>query len=106
MGEIGNAVSHYYADEGKWPGSNMSTPAVIKTSLGVAVATISTTPAGKYINAVQISGGNGQISCSITNTGESAVDGKSIWMIPSATAENAIVWSWSGTLSSIYMPRR
>jgi type IV pilus assembly protein PilA len=106
MGQIGNAVASYYADEGKWPVTTMGTPAVIKTSLGVAVATISTTPAGRYINAVQISGGNGQISCSITNTGESAVDGKNIWMIPLTTTEDAIVWSWSGTLSSVYMPKR
>jgi type IV pilus assembly protein PilA len=106
MGQIGSAVASYYADERKWPATTMGTPAVIRTSLGVAIATISTTPPGKYINAVQVSGGNGQIGCSITNTGDSTVDGRNIWMIPSTTLEGAVVWSWSGTLSSAYMPKR
>jgi type IV pilus assembly protein PilA len=106
MSHIASAVASYYADEGKWPATTMTTPGVIKTSLGVAIATISSNPPGKYINGVQVTGVSGQIGCSITNTGDGAVDGTNVWMIPSTTLDGAVIWSWSGTLPTAYMPKR
>jgi type IV pilus assembly protein PilA len=104
IGHAGSAVASYYADEGKWPATTMSDAATIKTSLGVAIPTLAA--GGKYILAVQVTGGVGQLGCSITNTGDTQVDGTNVWMIPGTTLEGAITWSWSGTLPTAYMPKK
>ncbi len=100
---VASAVASYYADEGKWPLSTMSDAATIKTSLGVAVPIV---PNGKYISFFTITGSLGNLGAVITNTGDSQVDGTNIWMLPSTTAEGAIVWSWSGTLPTAYKPKQ
>jgi hypothetical protein len=82
----------------------MTDATTIKTSLGVAVPTLAA--GGKYIMGVQITGGSGQLGCSITNTGDTQVDGTNVWMIPGTTAEGSVIWSWSGTLPTAYMPKK
>jgi type IV pilus assembly protein PilA len=104
LSHAASAVASYYADEGKWPATTMTDAATIKTSLGVAMPTLAA--GGKYIAAVQISGTTGQLGCAITNTGDTQVDGTNVWMLPSTTTEGAIVWSWSGTLPTAYMPKK
>jgi hypothetical protein len=106
MSHVASAIASYYADEGKWPPPTLTGPGPLKNTLGVAVATVSTNPPGKYINQIQLMGGVGQIGCSITNTGDGQVDGTNVWMIPSTTADGAITWSWSGTLPTAYMPKK
>jgi type IV pilus assembly protein PilA len=104
VGHVASAVASYYADEGKWPVTTMTDATTIKTSLGVAVPTLAA--GGKYIMGVQITGGSGQLGCSITNTGDTQVDGTNVWMIPGTTAEGSVIWSWSGTLPTAYMPKK
>ncbi len=100
MSHVASAVASYYSEEGKWPVTTMSDAATVKTSLGVAV------PVVKYITAIEVLGTAGRIGAAVGNTGETSVDGKQVYMYPSLTTEQAIVWSWSGTLSSVYMPKR
>jgi type IV pilus assembly protein PilA len=104
MSHAASAVASYYADEGKWPATTMTDAAAIKGSLGVAVPTLAA--GGKYIMGVQITGGSGQLGCSITNTGDTQVDTTNVWMIPNTTTEGAVIWSWSGTLPTAYMPKK
>ncbi len=78
----------------------MSDAATVKTSLGVAV------PIVKYITAIEVLGAAGRIGAAVGNTGETSVDGKQVYMYPSLTTEQAIVWSWSGTMPTTYMPKR
>ncbi len=104
MSHVGSAVAAYYSDEGKWPLTTMSNAAVVKTSLGVAVPTVAA--GGKYINNIEVTGTLGRVGCGITNTGDAQVDGTLVWMIPSTTLEGAVIWSWSGTLPTAYMPKK
>lgn len=114
MTEVTNAMSHmasalgaYYADEGRWPTGTVTDETLIRNSFGVALATVNTTPKGKYIGGVSITGVTGQISATVTNTGEPAVDAGVIWMNPSTTADGAIVWSWtSPTIPATYLPKQ
>ena len=100
---VASALAAYYVDEGKWPVSTMTDAATIKTSLGVAVPIV---PNGKYISFFQVTGITGQLQAVVTNTGDTQVDNTNIWMIPSTSAEGAIIWSWSGTLPTAYRPKQ
>jgi len=112
--EVTNAMSHmasalgaYWADEGRWPRLDVATEVWVRNSFGVALATLNTTPKGRYIQAVLIQGNTGSIAAQTTNTGESAVDNGVIWMHPSTTTEGAIVWSWtSPTIPATYLPKQ
>ncbi len=114
MTEVTNAMSHmasalgaYYADEGRFPLASVTSEALIRNSFGVALATVNTTPPGKYINAVSIDGVTGVIKAQVTNTKESAVDMGVIWMNPSTTTDGAIIWSWtSPSIPATYLPKQ
>ena len=98
---IASAVGAYFADEGFFPVSNMTTAAEIKTSLGVAV------PVGKYIAVVDVGTGNGVITLTATNTGEPLVDGTTLEMSPSVTSDGAIVWDYGGSgIPVAYRPKK
>ncbi len=107
MSHIGSGLGAFYSEEGRFPRTQMTTAAMVKTSLGVAIATITTTPPGKYIQLIDVALGTGQVSAQITNTGEPSVDGQWLVMLPSTTTEQAIVWSWSSpTIPISYIPKR
>jgi len=107
MSHMASALGAYYADEGRWPAASVTNETLIRNSFGVAPATVNTTPKGKYISAVQITGVTGQIAAQVTNTSETAVDLGVIWMNPSTTADGAIVWSWtSPSIPATYIPKQ
>jgi len=98
---IASAIGAYYADEGRFPPSNMNTAAIIKTSLGVAV------PVGKYISAVDVAVNTGVITVTATGTGETLVDNTFLRMTPSVTTDGAIVWDYdSSSIPVAYRPKR
>jgi type IV pilus assembly protein PilA len=98
---VASAIGAYYADEGTFPVSNMTTAAEIKTSLGVAV------PVGRYISVVDVAAGTGVITMTASNTGETLVDGSTLVMTPSVTADGAIVWDYgNSTIPVAYRPKR
>jgi type IV pilus assembly protein PilA len=106
--EVTNSASHmasaigaYYADEGVFPPSNMTLPAEVKTSLGVAV------PVGKYIASIDIGANTGVITVVAQGTGETLVDGSSLVMTPSVTADGAVVWDYdSSSIPVAYRPKK
>jgi type IV pilus assembly protein PilA len=98
---IASAIGAYYADEGNFPVSNMTTAAEIKTSLGVAV------PVGRYISVVDVAAATGVITVTASNTGETLVDNSTLIMTPSVTADGAIVWDYSASSIPVaYRPKR
>jgi type IV pilus assembly protein PilA len=98
---IASAVGAYFADEGFFPVSTMTTATIIKSSLGVAV------PVGKYIAVVNVAANTGVITLTATGTGESTVDNSTLVMSPSETTDGAIVWDYgNSTLPVAYRPKR
>jgi type IV pilus assembly protein PilA len=98
---VASAVGAYYADEGKFPVSNMQTAAQIKTSLGVAV------PVGKYISVVDVAANSGVITFTASNTGETSVDNATLVMSPSVTTDGAIVWDYgNSSIPVAYRPKK
>jgi hypothetical protein len=101
MSNVASAVAAYYQDVGGFPPSGMGTATIIKNSLGVSV------PVGiKYIAAAAVNAGDGKITFTATNTGESLVDGKTIIMSPTTTDQGAVNWVYSGTVASAYLPKK
>ena len=99
MSNVATAVGAYYQDEGAWPPAQ-GDEAAIKTTLGVAI------PVGiKYIGAAQTLA-NGVIQFTVQGTGETTVDGSTITMTPSTTAQGAVNWVYSGSLPAAYMPKK
>ena len=105
MSNVSSAIAAYYQDEGTWPQTALGTAAAIKTTLGVAVPVVAS--GGKYISVVNVKAGDGTITFTATQTGETTVDNSLIVMTPSITTEGAIVWDWdSSTIPVAYRPKR
>jgi type IV pilus assembly protein PilA len=99
MTEVTNAMSHvasgigaFYAEEGKYPVTYLGTFAAIKSTLGVSVATIATTPPGKYCQTMDVGATTGIIGAIFTNTGETAIDGDALlWFTNNFGRGNSLV---------------
>ena len=104
MSNVASAVGSYYQDETRWPGA-MAGAVQIKNSLGVAVP-ISI----KYIGGASIGDTDGVITFTVAagSTGETLVDGKTIVMSPSLTAQGAINWTYdaASTIGTAYLPKK
>jgi len=103
MGSVASAVSNFYLDEGRFPGSDMGTEAIIRTSLGVAL------PVGvKYISSARVDANTGVITFGITATNNPLVDGKSLVMSPTIMAGGSVDWTWdqSGGIPRAYIPQK
>lgn len=104
MSHLASGVAAYYQDEGTFPQTGFSGAAAvsaIKSTLGVAVPVF---PFGRYISAIELSGGGGVITFTATNTGETAVDNQTFILSPSVTTAGAINWVWGGTIPYAYRP--
>ena len=104
MSHMASGIAAYYQDEGTFPPnafSGATAPSAIKSTLGVAVPVF---PAGRYISAIEVSGGGGVITFTATNTGESAVDNQTFVLSPVVTTDGAINWIWGGTIPYAYRP--
>jgi type IV pilus assembly protein PilA len=103
MSNVSSAIGAYYQEEGFFPATALTTASAIKTTLGVAVPVA---PDGKYISVVDVAAGNGTITFTATNTGESTVDGFTYIMSPTVTPDGAINWFWSGSIPVAYRPKK
>ena len=104
MSHVASALAAFYSEEGRFTNSTMTTAAAVKSSLGVAVPSLS--EGGKYISALNIAGVSGVLTFWATNTGETAVDGMTIIMSPTVTPNGSIIWTYSGTMPVAYLPKR
>jgi type IV pilus assembly protein PilA len=104
MGHVASAVASYYTDEGHFPSTGMSTPAQIKSSLGLAIPTLAT--GGKYISAIAIDATTGVITFTATGTGETSVESHTVTMTPTPNSDGSIIWTYGGTMPQAYMPKK
>jgi type IV pilus assembly protein PilA len=102
MSTLASALAVYRQDWGYWPVTAVGTTALLRSSFGVSIAT------GRYIESVNVTAGTGVINFGIQGTGEPSVDGGSLVMSPSLTADLAVVWTWSqtGGVPAAYIPTR
>jgi type IV pilus assembly protein PilA len=106
MSHVASALAAFYSEEGRFTRTTMPDAASIKTTLGVAVPTTASVPPGKYISACNVAAVTGVITFWATGTGESSVDGSTIIMQPNVTADGAIIWQYSGTMPTAYLPKK
>jgi type IV pilus assembly protein PilA len=101
MSHMSSGVAAYYQDEGTFPQTALTTTAAVKSTLGVSVPVF---PDGRYISAINLSGGGGVITFTATNTNESTVDNQTFILSPVVTSDGAINWKWGGTIPYAYRP--
>ncbi len=107
MSHIGTGLADFFSEQGRFPRTYLGTFSAIKSTLGVSMATINTTPPGKYCQTMDVAATTGVIGAIFTNTGEPSVDGGVLFMIPGTTIDGAIVWSWSSPgIPTAYIPKK
>ena len=106
LSEVTNAMSHIstglvnYRREvtNAWP--NCGSIAEIQTSLGLALSALN------RISSASVNQATGGISVTVTNIGDSTLDGSTITLVPSTGADGSIIWNWGGTLPAKLIPKR
>jgi type IV pilus assembly protein PilA len=102
MSATAAALAAYYQDNDfQFPAQPQSTILDLRTTLGVSIpnATLS------RINSVSVAANNGTITFEIRSI-DSSVDSSTLILSPTTTTEGAIIWSWSGTVPSNYIPKK
>ena len=72
--------------------------ATIQNSLGLAIS-------GERMSSVQIDPVTGTIQATLANIG-TVVDGQTLSLVPTTTAEGAVTWDWTGTVPLVYIPKK
>ncbi|MGZ3569837.1 MAG: prepilin-type N-terminal cleavage/methylation domain-containing protein [Thermodesulfobacteriota bacterium] len=80
-----------------WP--NCPDTTAIRNTLGLGLAAVS------RISAAQIDPGNGTIQATLSNI-DGTVDGQTLSMVPTEDADGSISWTWTGTVSTVYLPKK
>ena len=109
LAEVTNGVSHvatalivYHLNKvvsgtgNVWP--NCGSMADIQTSLGVALGALG------RMSAASVNQGTGTISVTVANI-DPTVDGTTMTLSPSTSADSSISWRWGGTLPARYRPK-
>jgi type IV pilus assembly protein PilA len=100
MSNVSSAVAAYVQEkEGtSWP----DCPGIneIQSSLGVSLRALT------RIGGMSVAVGSGTITATVSNV-DSSVDGSNFQLIPSINGtDSSITWSWTGSISPTYIPRR
>ena len=95
------AVYHHNATQvggaNVWP--NCGSIADIQSSLGVGLGAL------ERINSASVNKATGVISVTVASI-DSTVDGSTITLAPSTTADSSISWKWGGTIPPKYLPKQ
>jgi prepilin-type N-terminal cleavage/methylation domain-containing protein len=94
MGAVATSVASYYRDSSSFPTAGDFV--AIQNTLGVQVP-------GSRISAMDVN--EGVITATISNIAPE-VDGGELVLSPSTDSGGSVVWVWSGTIPSVYIPRR
>ncbi len=101
MMHIASAVEHYRQEWDMvgtaWP--DCPNAAAIASSLGIGVGALA------RMSDVQVDPLTGEIRSTLANIG-SAVDGRTISLVPTTALDSSISWQWSGTVPDSYIPKR
>jgi len=85
------------ASDGAWP--DCPDAAAITASLGVAVAAIT------RMSQVQVDPATGEIKATLANI-DSVLDGQTLSLTPTTAVDASISWQWSGTIPTVYLPKK
>ena len=80
-----------------WP--DCPDAAAITTSLGVAVGAIT------RMSQVQIDPVSGEIKATLANI-DAVLNGRTLSLTPTTAVDASISWQWSGTIPTVYLPKR
>ncbi len=94
MGVVASSVAGYYCDSSSFP--TAGDIAAIQNSLGVQVP-------GSRISAMDVN--EGVITATISNIAPE-VDRGALVLSPSTDSGGSLVWAWSGTIPSVYIPKQ
>jgi len=101
MRYIGTALAVYKQDLSlvgvAWP--NCPDATAIQNSLGLGLGTVT------RISNAQIDPATGTIQVTLANI-DGAVDGQTLSLTPTEDVAGSISWSWSGTVPTVYMPKK
>jgi prepilin-type N-terminal cleavage/methylation domain-containing protein len=101
MSNVASAVAAYYQENNTFP-AVMGNTATIQSSLGVSLGAL-TRVGGMTVGA------DGRITGTVANIDANTVDGKSLILIPSTSAQDgSIAWDWSKSadMPAAFMPKR
>ena len=109
MSEVVNAMRHVasalaiYRQELVMTGSALAWPncpdvVAIQNSLGLGISAVS------RISNAQIDPATGTIQATLNNI-DGLVDGQTISLTPTESADGSISWQWSGTVPIVYLPK-
>jgi type IV pilus assembly protein PilA len=96
---IAAAVANQRQESGAsaWP--DCPDAAAITNSLGVAVGAIT------RMSQVQIDPATGEIKATLANI-DAVLNGQTLSLTPTTAVDASISWQWSGTIPTVYLPKR
>ena len=101
MQYIATAVANQRQQSGTsdaaWP--DCPDVAAITASLGVAIGAIT------RMSQVQIDPATGEIKATLANI-DAVLDGQTLSLTPATAVDASISWQWSGTIPTVYLPKR
>jgi type IV pilus assembly protein PilA len=80
-----------------WPDCPDTT--AIQNTLGLGIAAVT------RISAAQIDPATGTIQVTLANIG-GMIDGQTLSLVPTTSSDGSVAWSWTGTVSSVYIPKK
>jgi len=80
-----------------WP--NCPDAAAIRTTLGLGLGAVT------RISNAQIDPGTGTIQATLANI-DGVVDGQTLSLVPTESVDGSISWTWTGTIPTVYMPKK
>jgi len=106
MSNVASAVAAYRQENDAWPANTVTGHLNVRNSFGVATEALS------RLGNIQVDT-NGVITGTIAATGspgaiDSSVNGKSLILTPTVSADGSIRWEWSGSadMPPAYIPKR
>jgi type IV pilus assembly protein PilA len=80
-----------------WP--DCPDPAAIQSSLGVGLGAVT------RISDAQVDPATGTIQATLANI-DGVVDGQTLSLVPTESVDGSIIWTWTGTIPTVYMPKK
>ena len=100
MSNVASAVAAYRqeSDGTGWP--NCTSVAEVQSSLGVSLGALT------RVSNMTVDATNGHITATITGIDGNTVDNSTLTLSAIENSDSSILWNWSGTTPSAFIPRR
>jgi type IV pilus assembly protein PilA len=105
LNTVASAVGDYYNEAGAFPPA-LGNAGAISNTLGSSVVTTADDAEAK-MSAISVAANTGAISITFANCGDADVDGDTLVMTPTTTANGGIYWTYSSTtIPAKFMPKK